>query len=462
MKLECGHLSDTGISRDHNEDSIGVFQPLNQEQRRRLSDLFLVADGMGGHAGGEVASRYAVERVIQLYAAAQAATVPETVQQAIMQASAELYVQNTQRAQTKQQQMGTTLVGAVVDEDELHVFNVGDSRAYLLRDGILHQISQDHSWVAEQVRARVITKEQAHSHEQRNVITRALGQKPEVVVDYFHEHLRAGDIIILCTDGLTGPVTDAEIKQKVLEAPPQEAVQRLVDLANARGGSDNVSVLVVRVEAKTRATKQSMVRWLKWLGIIGLVAGILLGGGLLIYGGLPLVGVDPFNPRTPLAPRAAPGTLGEDVKREYWYFEGTVVSVDKSAAETRLQVRVGKDEYRVFCAPGGIQEERFAPRRGNVVAVLGKRESETSLRAALVKVSSWRWGWTLETWYTQLPPEPFWVYGVVDTYAFGLPSSTYKSLRELDSEYVAGRVNSELQFIGPVYYWNGTRYIELR
>ena len=143
--------------------------------------------------------------------------------------------------------MGTTCVAAVLRGNMSYIANVGDSRAYLVRGNQVRQISQDHSWVAEQVRAGLLTEEQARTHAQRNVITRCLGTQPDVEVDVFHESLQEADCLILCTDGLSGLVSDEELLRIVEQSVPQESVYHLVERANENGGPDNITAIVVRV-----------------------------------------------------------------------------------------------------------------------------------------------------------------------------------------------------------------------
>jgi hypothetical protein len=145
--------------------------------------------------------------------------------------------------------MGTTLVAAVIKDDHLWVLNVGDSRAYLVRAGEITQITQDHSWVGEQVDAGILTEDQARQHIYRNVITRSMGNTLKVEADLFERDLEDGDILVLCSDGLTNKVKNVEIEAAVSEGPLTDAVQHLVDLANTRGGPDNVTVIAVRVSS---------------------------------------------------------------------------------------------------------------------------------------------------------------------------------------------------------------------
>lgn len=245
MKLRHSARTDVGKTRDHNEDDFGVGEGAQIET---LGHLFVVCDGMGGHAAGEVASRLAVETIIASYydnSDEDRATVMES---AFERANARVHSEG-------RGSMGTTGVAALLHHDALHIANVGDSRAYLVRDGRIRQLSRDHSLVGDQMAAGLITAEQARSLNYRNVITRALGYQPEVTVDMFRWPLQVGDIVVLSSDGLHTLVTDEEIAQIALEEPSGNAVEKLVDLANERGGTDNITVLIVQVDALDWATE---------------------------------------------------------------------------------------------------------------------------------------------------------------------------------------------------------------
>ena len=249
MKLEVGSRSDKGRVREFNEDSLGVYRPADAQERARKGELFLVADGMGGHVSGEVASRLAVESVLHSFGAWTGDDMEAALAAAVQQANAEIYARGG--GQDGLARMGTTCVGAWVRGSDLRVINVGDSRAYRVRQGRIEQLSRDHSLVAMEVEKGLIDAEQARRLAYRSTITRALGQKPAVEVDRFQHTLQVGDVIVLCTDGLSGPVKDAEIAAAVSRRSPDEAAARLVDLANQRGGPDNISVIVVRVAPDT-------------------------------------------------------------------------------------------------------------------------------------------------------------------------------------------------------------------
>jgi serine/threonine protein phosphatase PrpC len=241
-------LLDVGRERDHNEDFVGHYIPQDQRQLQMYGALYVVADGMGGHQAGEVASEIATTTAIREYYAPQTGTgplgnIPERLSRAVRRANTAVY----QEAQTNVQRkgMGTTMVAAVVRGAEVHIAWVGDSRAYLLREGKLQQLSEDHSFVQEQVKAGILTPEQARNHPQKNVITRALGHRPEVQVDSKAGPLRPGDRLLLCSDGLSGPVSDPEIARILQQFPINEAVTRLIGAANANGGPDNISATIV-------------------------------------------------------------------------------------------------------------------------------------------------------------------------------------------------------------------------
>jgi len=246
LTLRVAQLSDVGRARDHQEDSIGIVEPSDPAILQRKGRLYLVADGMGGHNAGEVASQMAAAEIPRAYYADPSPDIPTALTNAVAAAN-QAIVQHAQAA-AGQIGMGTTATLAVVREREVIIGNVGDSRTYLMRSGALTQVTQDHSLVAAQARAGVLTPEQARNHPQRNVITRALGKMDSAQPDFFNGSLQAGDSLILCSDGLSTMVTDDEIQDIVGKSAPADAVRRLVDLANERGGLDNISVIIVRAE----------------------------------------------------------------------------------------------------------------------------------------------------------------------------------------------------------------------
>lgn len=246
LRLDVAQLTDVGRKRPHNEDNMAYVIPKDSQVMAKKGALFIVADGMGGHAAGEVASEIAVDTVSTAYYQDENDEIPLSLMNAIKRANALIH----QRAAENMMRsgMGTTCVAAVVRGGVAYIANVGDSRAYLVRHGQSKQVSQDHSWVEEQVRAGLLTKDQARSHAQRNVITRALGTQAEVDVDVFTEILEDGDTFVLCSDGLSGPVGEDDLRAIINQYLPQESVYHLVERANENGGPDNITAIVIRIQ----------------------------------------------------------------------------------------------------------------------------------------------------------------------------------------------------------------------
>lgn len=246
LRLDVAQLTDVGRRREHNEDNMAYVIPKDQQVMAKKGALFIVADGMGGHAAGEVASEIAVDTVSNAYYQDDNDDIATSLLSAIKRANALIH----QRAAENMLRsgMGTTCVSAVLRGNMAYIANVGDSRAYLVRKEQVKQISQDHSWVAEQVRAGLLTEDQARTHAQRNVITRCLGTQPDVEIDVFPEQLEESDALVLCTDGLSGLVSDDEIRRIVAQSAPQESVYHLVERANENGGPDNITAIVISVQ----------------------------------------------------------------------------------------------------------------------------------------------------------------------------------------------------------------------
>lgn len=241
--LRVGIRSDVGPSRNLNEDYADYCLPEDEAQSQSKGALFLVADGMGGHQAGEVASQEAVRIVLKEYYASEGYPPGDSLVQAIKLANRTLYAQAY--ADAAQSGMGTTMVAAIVLGRKVYVANVGDSRAYILQERDISRITEDHSWVEEQVQAGLLTREQASKHPQRNLITRALGSRASVDVDLFEGELEEGNVLLLCTDGLCGPLAEKQIVEVVRAHPPAQAADHLVALAGAQGGDDNATVILV-------------------------------------------------------------------------------------------------------------------------------------------------------------------------------------------------------------------------
>ena len=245
LQISVKEGTDVGKVRDHNEDFVLIPVPGEAELKAK-GQLFIVADGMGGYQAGEVASEMAARTAAQQYYADPSEDPSTRLRNAVQAANAEVHRQA--QSNTAHIGMGTTIVAAALVGRKAFIASVGDSRAYVIHNGKLDQITQDHSFVGEQVRAGILTKEQARSHPQRNVITRALGSQPTVSVDTFSGELTEGDSLVLCTDGLSGHVPDDSIRDTVLQNPPDQAVQKLIQLAKDDGGTDNITVIVMHVE----------------------------------------------------------------------------------------------------------------------------------------------------------------------------------------------------------------------
>ena len=244
--VTIGSLDDVGLKRDHQEDAYGYKQFTKLTERERAKgQLFVVADGVGGQQAGEVASRLAVEAILRQYYAARVDAV-ESLRQALLAANQEVYAAAYEMGQEK---MGTTAVCVVIQGQELIVGHVGDSRAYLWRRDQLQQLTIDHSWVAEQIAAGALTADAVSSHPYRNLITRSLGNKPDVVPEIRSlGGLADGDRIMLCTDGLYDGVSDVKMAAVLKKRSPKDACQELIRLANEAGGTDNITVMVLDIQ----------------------------------------------------------------------------------------------------------------------------------------------------------------------------------------------------------------------
>lgn len=246
--ITAGSQSDVGRERAENQDSLLCFMPEagNGLQPRR-GWLFAVADGMGGHAAGEIASQVAIETLARHYAASDAENLAAVLQQSVAAASEAVYRRSRELGVDM---MGTTLVCAAVRDDQVYIAHAGDSRAYLLRGETLQALTQDHSLVGEQVRQGLLTEDEARESDLRGIVTRALGMKPRVLADITGPlTLRADDVILLCSDGVCGYVPEDQMRYllQTHRAAPQRAAELLVEAANAAGGFDNATAVVVHV-----------------------------------------------------------------------------------------------------------------------------------------------------------------------------------------------------------------------
>jgi len=244
MELRIGARTDVGRVRSGNEDNFFV-----EADARR--GIFIVADGMGGHAAGEVASEMAVrivgERLLTVASVHDADAVP-VLTGSLQEANREIY--RRMLAEQDKQGMGTTASALVVSSHGFLIGQIGDSRVYLLRGGTLTQLTKDHSYVQEQVDAGVLTPEQARHHPYSNVITRCVGSTDAVEVDVFSGPVQVGDLFLVASDGLTGMLEDGQIARLLAaNAGPGRKVDALIDAANGHGGLDNITAIVIEVVA---------------------------------------------------------------------------------------------------------------------------------------------------------------------------------------------------------------------
>ena len=245
--ISWGARSDVGLVRGHNEDSFLLRAP-----------LFMVSDGMGGHAAGEVASSIAIETVGE-----QAPGTADDVLLGAAVESANMSVIEASEQGIGKPGMGCTATAVLIEGNRMAVAHVGDSRAYVLRQGTLVRITHDHSYVEELVDSGQITADEARTHPSRSIITRALGSDPDMYADHFSLEVNDGDRVILCSDGLSSMISDAEIESlAVSSATPQQAADNLVAAALTAGGSDNVTVVVVDVlnDGLADAARRRLVR----------------------------------------------------------------------------------------------------------------------------------------------------------------------------------------------------------
>lgn len=240
MKYAAG--TDRGLLRDINEDSYMIIPGCSD-----TSCAFVIADGLGGHNSGEIASRMAVEHIRDNLDAAgcfDGENASEKLEALVKKVNTAVYERSLGGAEVSG--MGTTLTMAVITGSTLTAAHVGDSRLYLIRNGVIRQLTDDHSYIGELVRQGKLTREEAEKHPRKNIITRAIGSCPELEVDIISHRIEADDIYVLCTDGLTNMVSESEIVEIVSGSEPETACARLIEAANRQGGEDNITVIVIK------------------------------------------------------------------------------------------------------------------------------------------------------------------------------------------------------------------------
>jgi len=247
VKITYAESSVTGPVRPHNEDFVLYWEPDTEQDRQSRGAVSLLADGVGGQGFGEVASKLAVETALRVFQEADPATTDNQLLWRMFNA-ANLAVYDAGMVHGGQDRMASTLTVSLFRRNEVAIGHVGDSRTYLIRQGTIRQLTSDHTYVAMQVKMSLISKQDAMNSELRGVLTRSIGANPTVQVDYARAVLRNADIVVQCTDGLHGSVTESEIKDYVSRMPAAAACEQLSQLAEKRGSEDNISIQVLRVE----------------------------------------------------------------------------------------------------------------------------------------------------------------------------------------------------------------------
>jgi serine/threonine protein phosphatase PrpC len=301
-RLKYAALSDVGLRREKNQDSLHVDIAADEQFWQRKGDLFIVADGMGAHAAGEVASKLAVERISETYLKLHDCSPPEAMAGAVRDANARIFIQG--QAKRERRGMGTTVSALALLPQGALVGHVGDSRVYRFRGDRLEQLTFDHSVVWEICAAEGIAISDIPSYIPRNVITRSVGPEAEVQVDLEGPFpVEPGDTFLLCSDGLTGPVDDEHVGAVLGCLPPKEAVRALIDLANYWDGPDNITAIVIQAGGtsekssksapRTAAESARRIRDIFWslAGGLGLITLVLMKLGHHTIGLIGLVGV---------------------------------------------------------------------------------------------------------------------------------------------------------------------------
>ena len=247
MEIVEADCTSPGTVRTVNEDAHGFWEPATIEEKRSRGAIAVLADGVGGQGHGEIASRLAVDTILQAFREAQDGLAPtQILSQSVDAANLAVYDRNVEsRGQTR---MATTVAIAIFRNNQVTVGNVGDSRVYLIQKGVIRQLSTDHSYVGMQRKFGLISEREALASEQRSILTRSIGQEPVTRVDCDEATVTKGDFVVLCCDGLYTCVSDPEISDLVCRNTPVEAARQLVALAEKRGAQDNISVQVVRID----------------------------------------------------------------------------------------------------------------------------------------------------------------------------------------------------------------------
>ena len=239
--------TDLGRVRENNEDKFEYYVSEDDAVLATRGAIYLVCDGMGGAAAGQIASELTAKTFIDVYLHHPSGNPQIAMAAAVI--AANRFVLDISRTVPSRQGMGTTLSGVILIQDKAYIVQVGDSRVYRLREGELQQLTEDHSWVEEALKLGMITPDEAETHPYKNVITRAVGTEGDLSPDLFVHDLAVGDLFMICSDGLIRHVDDPTIRQVLGEHDPAAAAWRLVGLALQNGGSDNTTVIIVRIDS---------------------------------------------------------------------------------------------------------------------------------------------------------------------------------------------------------------------
>ena len=257
-ELVVAGLSHKGMIRKDNQDSYGFIEPESPELLKSKGRLFIVADGLGGHRGGRVASKMAVDIIGKLYFSSDKEPIYPALLHALEVGNRSIF--ETSSKHEELHGMATTCTALVIRDTYLYMAHVGDSRAYMIRNGMIKQISTDHTLVEEMVHSGILNQNEARSHPDSHILTRSLGILQAVEIDILDPpiQLQPGDTMLMCSDGLTVYLEDPEILEVVTRFTPQKACEVLVETANERGGRDNVTVEIVQVAAPGQGSQDHL------------------------------------------------------------------------------------------------------------------------------------------------------------------------------------------------------------
>lgn len=240
--MEVYGMTDRGQKRSNNQDYIFY----TQDKIGNLSNLFIVADGMGGHNAGDQASSIATKKFVEFVQNSELTNIRDIMTKGIKTINSAVF--DISLRQEELRGMGTTFVAATIQDNQLYVINIGDSRAYIVNEEKIKKVTIDHSFVEEMLLCGQITEEEAFNHPKRNRITRAVGVMETVVVDLFEEQIKENDYVLLCSDGLSNMITNVQLKDMLLENIALERkVENLITISNQNGGDDNISAIVIKL-----------------------------------------------------------------------------------------------------------------------------------------------------------------------------------------------------------------------